>query len=99
MPLALQNAGGFMVEELAEQRSQFEKSFANSLVGQLEAGYLQKSPWFAAFERGVNDFEWQEGKPVGRRNFVDKLFAMWPETVIWRKQTTSGQRIPSTSRA
>lgn len=64
LPLGLED--GLEDKLLAEQRSQFEASFTNNLVGQIGAGYLKKSHWFAAFERGVNDFEWQAGKPVGR---------------------------------
>ncbi|QDS71083.1 hypothetical protein FKW77_009003 [Venturia effusa] len=79
IPLPLDMQNGFEDVELAEQRAQFKASFTDNLVGQLGAGYIDKSPWFAAFERAVNDFEWVEGKPVGRRNFVDKLFARYPE--------------------
>lgn len=78
IPLAATGSSGFENEQLAKQRSQFGASFTDSLVGKLGAGYLKKSPWLAAFERGVNDFEWMEGAPVGRKNFVDKLFAANP---------------------
>ncbi|KAE9966875.1 hypothetical protein EG327_011689 [Venturia inaequalis] len=74
-PLPPTVSDGFEDELLAKQRSQFASSFTDSLVGKIGAGYLKNSPWFAAFERGVNDFECMEGKPVGRKNFVDKLFA------------------------
>lgn len=76
LPLILEN--DFEVEKIADQRLQFEKSFTDNLVGQLGAGYIKKSPWFAAFERGVNNLGWGAGKPVGRPNFVDKLFAIYP---------------------
>lgn len=44
IPLPLDLENGFEVEELAEQRLQFENSFTDNLVGQLGAGYIKKSP-------------------------------------------------------